>query len=96
MRFGKNTDSQDITTAQEDDEDVITEQNRVLAGQANNDLIVVSELTKKYDNGKIAVNNMSLGIPPGECFGLLGINGAGESDSVFFLRLQILEYPNVS
>jgi hypothetical protein len=78
----KNKDAQDITTAQVEDEDVIAEQERVLAGQANNDLIVVSELTKKYDNGKIAVNNMSLGIAPGECFGLLGINGAGESLSV--------------
>jgi ATPase subunit of ABC transporter with duplicated ATPase domains len=78
MCAGKNKDAQDITTAQPEDEDVITEQNRVLAGQANNDLIVVSELTKKYDNGKMAVNKMSLGIAPGECFGLLGINGAGE------------------
>ena len=66
----------DITTALPEDEDVIAEQDRVLSGVANNDLIVVSQLSKTYSNGKVAVNNLSLGIPPGECFGLLGINGA--------------------
>jgi ATP-binding cassette, subfamily A (ABC1), member 3 len=65
----------DITTAQEEDDDVVIEQERVLSGGANDDLIVISEMTKIYSNGKIAVRNMSLGIPHGECFGLLGING---------------------
>jgi ATP-binding cassette, subfamily A (ABC1), member 3 len=70
-------DSEDITTAIPDDDDVLAEQDRVLSGGANNDLISISHLTKVYDNGKLAVNNLSLGIPPGQCFGLLGINGAG-------------------
>jgi ATP-binding cassette, subfamily A (ABC1), member 3 len=65
----------DITTALPDDDDVLNEQNRVLSGDANSDLIVLSQLSKVYANGKIAVNNLSLGIPHGECFGLLGING---------------------
>jgi len=47
------------------------------AGKANGDLIVIDHMTKVYGNGKVAVNNLSLGIPPGQCFGLLGINGAG-------------------
>lgn len=68
----------DITIALPDDDDVLAEQDRVLRGEANNDLIVVNQLTKIYSNGKVAVNNLSLGIPPGECFGLLGINGAGK------------------
>jgi ATP-binding cassette subfamily A (ABC1) protein 3 len=55
-----------------DDEDVIAENERVAAGEANTDLIVLDQLTKVYDNGKVAVNNLSLGIPPGQCFGLLG------------------------
>ena len=60
-----------------DDDDVITEQERILKGEANEDSIVISELTKVYPNGKVAVNRLSLGIAPGEVFGLLGINGAG-------------------
>lgn len=60
-----------------DDDDVVAEQQRVLSGQTNDDAIVISNLTKIYSNGKVAVNKLSLGIPPGECFGLLGINGAG-------------------
>jgi ATP-binding cassette, subfamily A (ABC1), member 3 len=62
-----------------DDDDVLNEQDRVLTGGANNDLIVVSQLTKQYDDGKLAVNNLSFGVPPGECFGLLGINGTSSS-----------------
>lgn len=55
-----------------DDSDVIAEQERVLQGEANDDLIVINQLTKMYDTGKKAVDNISLGIPAGECFGLLG------------------------
>lgn len=62
------------------DEDVTAEEQRVLSGGANDDLIVLSQLTKVYDTGKKAVDSMSLGIPPGQCFGLLGINGAGTND----------------
>ena len=65
----------DITVALPDDDDVLTEQARVLEGGANNDLIVLSEITKIYDTGKKAVSSFSIGIASGECFGLLGING---------------------
>ena len=58
-----------------DDDDVIAEQQRVHNGNSNGDAIVISELSKVYPNGKIAVDKLSLGIPQGECFGLLGING---------------------
>lgn len=58
------------------DDDVTKEQDRVEGG-ASSDLIVMKNLSKRYGNGKLAVNNLSLGIPAGECFGLLGINGAG-------------------
>lgn len=67
--FGGGKDTIDITVALPEDEDVIAEQDRVAAGGANSDLIVLNELTKVYDNGKVAVNNVSFGIPPGECFG---------------------------
>jgi ATP-binding cassette, subfamily A (ABC1), member 3 len=73
--FCKSGSEVDITTALPEDDDVIAEEKRVLEGGANDDLIVLSQLTKVYDNGKKAVNNVSLGIPPGQVFGLLGING---------------------
>src|SRR3954468_6856359 len=38
----------------------------------------IEGLSKTYDNGTRALNNVSLTIPPG-MFGLLGPNGAGKS-----------------
>lgn len=32
-----------------------------------------------FSKGKVAVDNVSLGIPKGECFGFLGTNGAGKT-----------------
>ena len=78
----------DITTALPEDDDVLAEQDRVLSGGANSDLIVLSQLSKTYSNGKKAVNNLSLGIPNGECFGLLGINGKYKTyDNSLFIRI---------
>lgn len=58
--------------AASEDQDVIAEDERVANGEANSDIIVLDKLSKVYDTGKVAVNNLSLGIPPGQCFGLLG------------------------
>ncbi len=74
----KTVDITNIHPEEEEDEDVVAESNRVLEGSANSDIIVLNELKKQYSNGKVAVNGLSLGIPGGQCFGLLGINGAGE------------------
>jgi len=70
------------------DEDVLEEANRVIRGEANSDIIVLSELKKQYGNGKIAVNGMTLGIPAGQCFGLLGINGAGKTTTMSMLTAE--------
>jgi ABC-type multidrug transport system ATPase subunit len=70
------------------DDDVAAEENRVLTGGANDDLIVLSQLGKVYRNGKKAVESMSLGIPPGQCFGLLGINGAGKTTTMGMLTAE--------
>lgn len=78
----------DITTALPEDDDVIAEQDRVLEGSANDDLIVISQMSKIYANGKIAVNGMSLGVQAGECFGLLGINGAGKTTTMAVLTAE--------
>ena len=58
-----------------DDDDVLMEQQLVISGKAEPDRIVIKNLSKVYDDGKVAVDNLSIGIAPGECFGLLGING---------------------
>ena len=65
----------DAVSAIPDDDDVLTEQQLVRSGKADADRIVIRNLSKVYDDGKVAVDNLSLGIAPGECFGLLGING---------------------
>jgi ATP-binding cassette, subfamily A (ABC1), member 3 len=75
------------------DDDVIAEQELVLSGEVSNDQILIKKLTKVYDNGKVAVNNLSLGVAPGECFGLLGINGAGKTTT---MGLLTAEFPPTS
>mmetsp|Transcript_20566 Transcript_20566/g.48274 ORF Transcript_20566/g.48274 Transcript_20566/m.48274 type:complete len:1247 (+) Transcript_20566:2893-6633(+) len=70
------------------DDDVTAEEMRVLGGGANDDLIVLSQLGKVYGNGKRAVDSLSLGIPPGQCFGLLGINGAGKTTTMGMLTAE--------
>jgi ABC-2 type transport system ATP-binding protein len=37
------------------------------------------DLTKRYDDGTLALNSLDLEIPAGEFFGLLGPNGAGKT-----------------
>jgi len=70
------------------DDDVAAEEDRVLTGGANDDLIVLSQLGKVFSNGKRAVDSFSLGIPPGQCFGLLGINGAGKTTTMGMLTAE--------
>ena len=36
-------------------------------------------LRKVYDTGKVAVDNLSIGVGNGDVFGLLGVNGAGKT-----------------
>ncbi|XP_069883498.1 glucosylceramide transporter ABCA12 isoform X1 [Dipodomys merriami] len=79
--FRKFTSSPVMETIDED-EDVRTERLRVESGAAEFDLVQLHRLTKTYQlihKKIIAVNNISLGIPAGECFGLLGVNGAGKT-----------------
>ncbi|XP_021053769.1 ATP-binding cassette sub-family A member 12 isoform X2 [Mus pahari] len=79
--FRKFTSSPIMETVDED-EDVRAERLRVESGAAEFDLVQLHRLTKTYQlihKKIIAVNNISLGIPAGECFGLLGVNGAGKT-----------------
>ena len=60
------------------DDDVENERKRV---QSNpNDLLTVVNLQKHFGKFK-AVQGISFGVHHGECFGFLGINGAGKTTS---------------
>ncbi|XP_041481767.1 ATP-binding cassette sub-family A member 2-like isoform X2 [Lytechinus variegatus] len=66
-----------------EDEDVLRERQRVLVGEASQDLLRIENLTKIYKTRRLgshlAVDGLCLGVPEGECFGLLGVNGAGKT-----------------
>jgi len=76
-------------TSDDKDVDVLEEETRVLSGDRS-DSICLQNIKKKYPGGKIAVRDISLGIPNGECFGLLGINGAGKSTTMGILTGEFL------
>eukprot|EP00808_Paulinella_micropora_P011872 g18625.t1 len=74
----------------EDDPDIIKEAQRIDAGQADDDIVKISHLRKVYPgrlggDPKIAVHDLSFGIPAGQCFGFLGINGAGKTTTLQML-----------
>jgi ATP-binding cassette, subfamily A (ABC1), member 3 len=62
--FSRKTKDDSSFTVPEDS-DVLAEQDRVMSGEANDDLIVLSELTKVYSDGVKAVDRLSFGIPHG-------------------------------
>jgi ABC-type glutathione transport system ATPase component len=66
----------------DEDEDVTSEKLRVQSGMACDDMVVIKGLRKVYPSRlnappKVAVNDLWFGIPQGQCFGFLGVNGAG-------------------
>jgi len=69
-----------------EDNDVATERQRIVNTSvdqlAPSDTVILRQLTKVYNDDFLAVDHLSVGMPRGECFGLLGVNGAGKT-SVF-------------
>lgn len=45
-------------------------------------MIEISNLTKKYENGKTALDDISFKINPGEICGYIGTNGAGKTTTI--------------
>ena len=45
-------------------------------------MIQLDQLTKVFDDGHVAVDGLSLCVPPGEVYGLLGPNGAGKTTTL--------------
>lgn len=71
-----------------EDADVRAERSRVARGDADHDVVKLDELRKVYStpNGnKVAVKSLSFGIPRGECFGFLGINGESTCFAIFVI-----------
>jgi len=48
--------------------------------------VKLENLVKRYDSGKLAVNDVSVNIAEGEVFGFLGPNGAGKTTAVKLLN----------
>lgn len=79
----KFTNSQsDENDLPEEDDDVATERRRInktpLELLIVSEIVLLKELTKCFGR-LVAVDRLSVGISEGECFGLLGVNGAGKT-----------------
>uniref|UniRef100_A0AAF5RWN1 ABC transporter domain-containing protein n=2 Tax=Wuchereria bancrofti TaxID=6293 RepID=A0AAF5RWN1_WUCBA len=80
------------TEESELDEDVKAEHARVdaLSSEPNEDhRLIVSDVSKSYDGQTLAVRNVSFAVKNGECFGLLGVNGAGKTSLFRILTGQV-------
>ncbi|KAG1651998.1 ATP-binding cassette sub-family A member 3 [Nymphon striatum] len=76
--------SEDRTVLIPSDDDVEREKERIvkspLSDLCQSDMLIFRDLTKTYGS-LVAVDHLSLGITKGECFGLLGMNGAGKTST---------------
>lgn len=76
----------------QEDEDVARERLRVETGMVD-DTLKTMKLRKEYRSvygTNVAVQNLSLGVQAGKCFGLLGVNGAGKSTTFKMLTTEII------
>ncbi|KAK2724560.1 phospholipid-transporting ATPase ABCA3-like [Artemia franciscana] len=80
----------DIESTEAEDEDVVKEKEYIIENSTSEakwnqltkaNTLIVRNLTKIYSGGFLAVDNLSFGVRRGECFGLLGINGAGKTST---------------
>ncbi|XP_015507336.1 phospholipid-transporting ATPase ABCA7 isoform X1 [Parus major] len=72
----------ELPSLRDEDQDVARERARVGSIPPHGHLLLLKDLTKVYRRRKIpAVDRLCVAIPPGECFGLLGVNGAGKTST---------------
>ncbi|GMF11425.1 unnamed protein product [Phytophthora lilii] len=80
-------------TEEEEDVDVQRERQRVEhEAPRPNDLVFIRNLRQQYagkPRAKVALKDLCLSIQSGECFGYLGINGAGKSTTMAVLTGQL-------
>ncbi|KAM6919010.1 retinal-specific phospholipid-transporting ATPase ABCA4-like [Xenentodon cancila] len=70
------------TPIKDEDDDVAAERKRIYDGGSKMDILQIRDLSKTYVGRKrAAVDRICVGVPAGECFGLLGVNGAGKTTS---------------
>ncbi|OQS03707.1 ATP-binding Cassette (ABC) Superfamily [Thraustotheca clavata] len=69
------------------DHDVDAESIRV---ESENNVLTSKNLRKVYNDNKVGLAKLTLGLSQGECFGFLGINGAGKSTTMKILTGEIL------
>ncbi|KAG6584634.1 ATP-binding Cassette (ABC) Superfamily [Phytophthora cinnamomi] len=74
-----------------EDDDVAKERQKVERSYpTQNDSVFIRNLRQQYaDGGKVALDDLCLSISKGECFGYLGINGAGKSTTMKVLTGEI-------
>lgn len=74
---------------EEEDGDVVQERIRLDHQDDIGDAIELRHLRVQYPDGRVALRDLSLGVARGECFGYLGVNGAGKSTTIKVLTRQI-------
>ncbi|NXP65823.1 ABCA1 protein, partial [Chloropsis cyanopogon] len=80
LRLGPRT--LELPSLGDEDQDVARERARVGSIPPHGHLLLLKDLTKVYRRRKApAVDRLCVAIPPGECFGLLGVNGAGKTST---------------
>ncbi|GMT18456.1 hypothetical protein PFISCL1PPCAC_9753, partial [Pristionchus fissidentatus] len=70
-----------------EDSDVIEEKSKVLGMQPSSTAVVVRDLQKKYGTFH-AVRGVNFYASKGDCFGLLGVNGAGKTSTFRMLTAE--------
>jgi len=78
---------------QEIDDDVMEETSKAMRiinnVQQDNYSLVAADLNKSYIKGVKVVDHLSFTIKRGECFGLLGVNGAGKSTTFSMVVIEL-------
>ncbi|XP_065846636.1 phospholipid-transporting ATPase ABCA1-like isoform X2 [Oscarella lobularis] len=79
-----------LPNSKDQDDDVVSERRKVAQSSSSSFALTLRDLTKGYRSWTCSsahrmcwvVRNVCLAVPKGECFGLLGVNGAGKT-SIF-------------
>ena len=58
-------------------------------GDSPDDVVVLNDLTRYYGH-QTAIDGITVGVPAGQCFGLLGANGAGKTTTLRLIAGDLL------